>query len=92
MEDNWKEALPDREERRREALRLGAQAEASKDFLQHLLALRRETLVHEVETDENDADAMLVVSGRFKELNHLLKLVDSMIYSKKLLLEESEDE
>jgi hypothetical protein len=35
---------------------------------------------------------MLVVSGRFKELNHLLKLVDSMIYSKKLLMEESEDE
>lgn len=77
-----------REERLREAIRLGREAECSRECLLRLLALRRSSLVHELEDGELTTDTTMTVVGGLKEIHFLERLIETVVYSGKLAEEE----
>ena len=84
--------IPNRDERFREAIRLGREAESSRDFLLNLLALRRENLLRELEDGEYDPNMAIAIQGARKELHFIERLIESAIYSGKQAAKEMCDE
>ena len=83
---------PDRMGKLQEAIRLGRQAASCKDFLQSLLASRRQSLLDELESDGMTSEEVVRVQGRIQELHMLERLLESIAHTAKLAEEEIRDE